>query len=124
MTSNHSKLPAGYLQKVSKTIKLGKVVYHFYHQPKGSLDKTLRRGIVNSFVDARARKAMEAAAYSLAPVGTESPCYDIHFLTGARFWYQTVFCAYSMAFHSDISLRPVIYDDGSLSSKFKEEIQK
>ena len=120
MLSN--KTSNNYFQLAAKQLNFGETFYHLYSRPKGIFEKTLQRGIINSAIDNRAKRAMEAAAYQLAPLKLQPPYCDIHFLTGDRFWYQTVFCAYSMAQHSKISLRPVIYDDGTLALKYQKEI--
>lgn len=69
---------------------------------------------------------MEKAASRLTPVPncTDQVPLDVHFLTGRRFWYQTCFCMYSMIRHSEISLRPVIHDDGTLSRRYADCILK
>lgn len=112
----------GRVQKIYQRLHLGKALYQLYHKPKGLLEKTLKRGLVNSAIDNNEKKKMEAAASQLPTMALPPPYYDIHFLTGDRFWYQTIFCAYSMVQHSEISLRPVIYDDGSLSEIYQKEI--
>ena len=122
MISSPIKLFDSYIRRTSHQLALGKLFYHLYYQPRGLLGTTLQRGIFDSLVDARERKAMKSAAYQLPTVEAGSFGYDIHFLTGNRFWYQTVFCAYSMAQHADISLRPVVYDDGTLSLRYQKEI--
>ncbi len=117
-----SKTSKNFIQTTSRQFHLGKAFYIFYYKPKGFIKKTLERGILNRLLDEQARKSMEASAYQLTALQPKQPYYDIHFLTGDRFWYQTVFCAYSMAQHSNISLRPVIYDDGTLALKYQKEI--
>jgi hypothetical protein len=62
---------------------------------------------------------MEAAARSLPPVLQKigSPPLEIHFLSGSKFWYQTCFCVWSMQRTSPVALRPVLYNDGTLSEE-------
>ncbi len=68
---------------------------------------------------------MEKAAYQLKPINAEStPPLDVHFLTGAKFWYQTCFCAYSMAQQTQHCIRPIVYDDGSLAKPYQAEIRR
>jgi hypothetical protein len=58
----------------------------------------------------------------LAPSGCDSgPSIEVWFLTGARFWYQTAFCAWSLAHHSQRRLVLNLVDDGSL--RFEQEQQ-
>lgn len=112
----------GRVQKIYQRLRLGKTLYQLYYKPKGLLEKTLQRGVINSTLDNYAKKKMESAAYQLPALALQPPYYDIHFLTGDRFWYQTVFCAYSLIQQSKISLRPVIYDDGTLLKVYQQEI--
>lgn len=68
---------------------------------------------------------MEQAANELEPLPVSTdPAFDIYFLSGKKFWYQTCFCAYSMARHSSIPLRPVIYDDGSLAPSYQAALRR
>ena len=76
--------------------------------------------------DELARREMEAAAriLTLLPATNDSAPLEIHLLTGKKFWYQTVFCLWTFARHSERTLHPVIYDDGTLTAKFCEPIQR
>ncbi|MBD2357543.1 glycosyl transferase [Tolypothrix sp. FACHB-123] len=105
-------------------IKPGVIAYKLYYAPKGFLQKLLKKGAINTAVNFQAQLQMEQAAYRLKTVKSESAIspLEIHFLTGKRFWYQTCFCAYSMAEHTNIPLCPVIYDDGSLEKESQKEI--
>lgn len=105
-------------------LKLGKSLYKIYYEPRNAIKRTYERGLVNSIIDNRAKSQMEAYVRQLPTLHPKKNSYDIHFLTGDRFWYQTAFCAYSMAYHSDISLRPIIYDDGSLASPYQKELRR
>ncbi|WP_460207533.1 glycosyl transferase [Scytonema sp. NUACC21] len=69
---------------------------------------------------------MKKAAYRLPSllINEAATPLEVHFLTGKKFWYQTCFCAYSMSQYTDVPLRPIIYDDGSLSKRYQNEIQR
>jgi hypothetical protein len=104
-----------HLQNFAKGLSLGKIVYWSYYAPKGRLQKSLQRGVVKQIGDRQAKRQMVAAAHRLPPL-TPTPNPDrIYFLSGRQFWYQTCFCAYSLVVRSGIYLRPVVYDDGSLT---------
>jgi hypothetical protein len=103
------------MQNLAKGLSLGKIAYWSYYAPKGRLQKSLKRGMVNQVVDQQAKRQMETAAHQL-PSLTPTPNPDrIYFLSGRQFWYQTCFCAYSLITRSGVYVRPVIYDDGSLT---------
>lgn len=122
---SYSNSIATHLHQFSRQLQLGKIVYRFYYQPKGFLIRCIHKGVLNIVIDSYARQQMERAAYQLPTVASFSiPSFDIHFLTGKKFWDQTCFCAYSMAQHTPVSLRPWIYDDGSLAEKHQTEIKR
>ena len=59
---------------------------------------------------------METAAYCLPPLPHPHPGQsplEVWFLTGRRFWYQTAFCAWSLAYHSGRPLTVHLADDGT-----------
>lgn len=114
------------LKQVAKSLNLGVVAYRLYYAPKGLIQKYVHRDPIRRAMDEQARQQMEAAAYCLQPIQNDPTPenYEIYFLSGKRFWYQTCFCAYSMALHSNINLRPVIYDDGTLEDKYVEQIKR
>jgi hypothetical protein len=110
--------------RLMKKWKLGTLFYKFYYAPKSSVQKILNKGVINSWLDYRCQQQMEQATYRLKTVETRSEdnFLDIHFLTGKKYWYQTIFCAYSFAQHTNESIRPIVYDDGSLEKTYQEEI--
>lgn len=116
----------GNLRQVVQRWNLGAIAYQLYYSPKRRIQKWFRKGIVNSAIDAHCEQQMEQAAYHLPPVtATSAGCFlDIHFLTGKWFWYQTCFCAWSLAQHTELAIRPVIYDDGSLEPRYQDAIQR
>ncbi|ERT08158.1 hypothetical protein M595_1850 [Lyngbya aestuarii BL J] len=114
------------LKQIAKSLHLGVVAYRLYYAPKGLMQKYIRRDPIKRAIDEQARQQMEAAAYQLQPIEIQSPDspLNIHFLTGRKFWYQTCFCAYSMAVYSPSNIQPIIYDDGTLANKYIEQIKR
>ncbi|MEB3280987.1 MAG: glycosyl transferase [Lyngbya sp.] len=113
-------------KQIAKSLHLGVVAYRLYYAPKGLIQKYLHRDPVRRAIDEQSRQQMEAATYQLKPLEqlmSDSPL-EIYFLSGKKFWYQTCFCAYSMAKTAQVNLRPVIYDDGTLERKNIDEIQR
>jgi hypothetical protein len=112
------------IQHLAKGLSLGKLAYWSYYAPKRRLQKSLKRGVLNQIGDRQAKRQMAAAAHQLPPL-TPAPNPDrIYFLSGRKFWYQTCFCAYSLITRSGIYVRPVIYDDGSLTQADVAAIQR
>jgi hypothetical protein len=97
----------------------GKLLYRLWYQPFGKISDTLAAG--GPFEMRRTehgRAEMEKAAKTLPQL----PAYlgqplELHLLTGRRFWYQTVFCLWTLGCHTKRPLAPVIYDDGTLASE-------
>jgi hypothetical protein len=114
-------------KQLANYLHLGKIVYRLYYAPKGFLEKCLRIGAINMAIDHVEKLRMEKAAYQLPTVSKyNSPTepLEIYFLSGKKFWYQTCFCAYSMVQQAKINIRPVIYDDGTLTAKHEAEITR
>lgn len=94
----------------------GRLVYFIVHRPREWVDRSLQfRGPINQFRNYRGRKSMERAARELRPRQYGGKPLKPYFLTGHRFWYQTVWCAYSLAESSRLDVHPVVFDDGTLS---------
>lgn len=115
-----------YLHQLATNLNLGVIFYKLYYAPKGFLQKSFRKGSINMALNYWAQMHMEQAAYHLEPVAGDASVthLEIYFLSGRKFWYQTCFCAYSMIRYTEMNLRPVIYDDGTLGKKYAEEIQR
>ena len=112
------------LRQIPRKLNLGIAFYKLYYAPKAFMLRFFQKGAIDTALDFQAQQQMERAALQLTPIeGISTAPLDIYFLSGKRFWYQTCFCAYSIAHHSEIPLRPIIYDDGSLQQKYQESIQ-
>jgi hypothetical protein len=95
----------------------GRIVYLGLHRPLEVIRRTFADGgPLAQRETARWKERMIAAAGSVTipPAPAGAPKVAVHFLTGAPFWYQTVFCAASLAHHGGIRLACHIHDDGSL----------
>ncbi len=95
---------------------LGRLAYLGFYAPRAQFRKIAKEGPINLWLSARGRAAMERAAHRLEPLPrtTEPAARTVYFLTGKRFWYQTVFCAYSLLRLAKEPIRISIVDDGSL----------
>lgn len=72
------------------------------------------------------RKQMIAAARDLTPLQKKNSEYagKIFFLSGSKFWYQTLFCFGSLHKHSSCQITPVILDDGTLGKEHTTRINE
>lgn len=59
---------------------------------------------------------MKKAALKLPPVKLSTDkILEVSFLTGAKYWHQTIFCAYTLARHLNGRLGITLYSDGTLT---------
>jgi hypothetical protein len=106
------------LHGVSRVLGLGPAVLRYYHTPIARLRQSIAEGgPAEQRRTEQARREMIAAAEVLpaltAPHGQEA--VEIAFLSGERFWWQTLFCVVSLQTHSRVRITPLVYDDGTFS---------
>ena len=72
------------------------------------------------------KRQMEEGAWKLNPVEVTSdePPLEIWFLTGKGFWYQSAFCAWTLAHQSGREISVSLVDDGTLSDRHEEGIRR
>ncbi len=105
------------LRELAKRLRLGALAYRLFHAPRGFLKRCLREGPVNLWLTRRGQAEMERAADRLPPAEPAPPgAPAVHFLTGAKFWYQTAFCAHSLRATAGAPIRVVVIDDGTLGA--------
>ena len=85
-----------------------------YRRPIEEIRKVKSLGFDGYFLLDRWAKNMETAAATLPCVGFAGPALEVWYLTGNKFWYQTVFCAWSLAKHSRRNIALRLVDDGTL----------
>lgn len=109
----------------AKTLGLGLAFYRVYHVPKQWMAQCRQKGLLNLVSERRAQQQMKRAVLQLPPaLPRPGQQYDVSFLSGHQFWYQTCFCFYSLLQQTSLNLRPVIYDDGSLTAHNIRSIQR
>ena len=95
-----------------------KIVDFLYRNPLSQL-KTWRRfgGYLSYKKMLLAQNEMESASKKIIVKCEKNqlPPIEVCFLTGKRFWYQTVFCAYSLQKVTPNPIHFTFYDDGTLS---------
>lgn len=106
--------------------RLGALALRWYYKPLNRLRDCVREG--GPWQQRKTRcgaLAMEEAARRLpSPGAAIGPALEVHLLTGRRFWHQTAFCLWSFARHTGRVLRPVIYDDGTLTDEFRAPLAR
>jgi len=117
----------------SMRLTLSRLKTAFYRQPKDELQRFTRWGPRAYFRCEAWAQEMEAAAWKLPVVettqaksGNES-CrkpLEVWFLTGKRFWYQTAFCAWSLARQSDRRMILNLVDDGTMEGRHEQGLRR
>lgn len=105
---------------------LQELINLIYRYPKSKLKQILRMGgWLNVRAIERSRQAMEKAATDLTcpKYAAAPPDLAIWFLTGKKFWYQTLFCIKSLLESSQQDFLIHICDDGSLDAQQIDKIQ-
>jgi hypothetical protein len=91
-------------------------MYRAWYAPQAELAKRSREGWINSWLSSLGRHQMEKSAARLAPLPRQAEDAPlVYFLSGEKFWYQTLFCAYSLAKQARNRIGFAIVDDGTLS---------
>lgn len=115
------------LHDLARRAGLGRALRIAYHTPVGLVRKSIREGgPLEQRRTERGRLAMVEAAKMLPeqrpPDADEG--YEVHYLTGAKYWYQTVFCHASLQSHAPSRITPVLYDDGTLSAEHQDQVRR
>lgn len=108
--------PTRILRSVSRALGLGSLALRAYHQPLARLRQSIAEGgPLEQRRTEQGRREMIAAARVLPPlIAPEGPAsLQVAFLSGDRFWWQTLFCVVSLQTHSPTRIVPVVYDDGT-----------
>lgn len=104
------------LRQTARRLRLGVLALHLYHAPRGFVRRCRKEGALNLWLARRGRRDMERSASNLPPlVSLKVAPWDIHFLTGEKFWYQTLFCAWSLMKSAGTGTTVVLLDDGTLT---------
>jgi hypothetical protein len=102
-------------------LSAGRLYYLAVHRPWAAVRGFFRDGgpLARRETE-RQRRMMEAAAKRLrlpTPPRRRPPEHAVHFLSGHRFWWQTIWCAVSLARHAARSFQWHIHDDGTLTEE-------
>ncbi|MCC5875041.1 MAG: glycosyl transferase [Candidatus Sumerlaeia bacterium] len=107
------------MKTFARRLGAGRALYHVYHAPIGWVRRIVRDTPWRRFVAWRGRAAMRAAAGNLPSINWSMEelegAPEVNFLTGTKFWDQTMFCAWTLFAHAGRPLRLVLWDDGTLN---------
>lgn len=116
------------VKDAARRLGLGKIALYAYHKPVGLTRKSIREGgPIQQLKTARGKREMiEAAGHLpelLRPVADNG--LTVYFMTGSRYWYQTVFCFFSLQKNvPDEVITPILIDDGTLTEAYVDKIRR
>ncbi|MDX2197051.1 MAG: hypothetical protein NW207_11610 [Cytophagales bacterium] len=97
------------------------IINYIYRYPRKKLSEIHRFGGWNEWIGMNnGQRAMMAASKNLVvkPPAIAHATYPVYFLTGKKYWYQTVFCAYSLQKQCEhVSFHFYIIDDGTFDDE-------
>lgn len=107
------------MRALASKLGLGRLALYAWHRPLGLLKQSIAEGgpLEQRRTEA-GRKEMVAAAMQLQKLEDKPDTFGakIHFLSGQKYWYQTLFCFVSLQIRVPFRITPVIFDDGSLGN--------
>ncbi len=115
------------LKQFARSLGLGKLKLYGWHRPVGLIRQSIAEGgPIEQWRTEQGRRAMVEAARNLPPLTPPAEDFGarVHFLSGHKFWYQTVFCFVSLQIHSSFRITPVIFDDGTLDAGVRSLISR
>jgi hypothetical protein len=124
--SEPSSLPSPDL-RTQEGSSMGRLAYKLYHEPIGKIRTSWREGgPIEQYRTSSGQKAMRAAAATLPPLREPpaGPPAEIAFLSGERFWDQTLFCFVSLQLVCPFRIDPVVFDDGTLGPAVQEAMRR
>ena len=109
------------------SLSLGRIAYKLVFEPLGRVKRSLREGgPIEQRRDRVGHEAMREAASAL-PALREPPgggLRQIHFLSGPKYWHQTLFCFVSLQLRLPFCVTPLIYDDGRMDEPTREALRR
>jgi hypothetical protein len=116
------------LYSSARRLGLGTLARQLYHRPLGTLRQSLLEGgPIEQHRTSRGLEAMILAADQLPPLKQSN--YDgasmpIYFMTGRNYWYQTVFCFYSLVLSTSENFVPILIDDGTIDDDIEARLRR
>lgn len=105
------------LRSLLRRFGVGRLAYRVLFQPIGAVRQSIREGGPTEQRRTRVgHAAMRVAAWQLSPLvpPPKGPPAEIAFLSGPKFFHQTLYCFASLQLVCPFRITPVVYDDGGL----------
>ena len=115
------------VRKTARGLGLGRAALRFYYRPVGLVRQCIQEG--GPWEQRRTeagRLEMVDAAKGLPALSP--PDRDIGarvaFLSGERYWYQTLFCFFSLQRQASFRITPVVFEDGTLTEPTRDRMRR
>lgn len=106
---------------------LGRLKTAIYRRPRDELKRLWRWG-PHAYLRCEAweHQMQRAASHVLSPLTSRAaqPAVSVWFMTGARHWHQTAFCAWTLQRYVSAPLRVHLIDDGTLTSSHAHRLKE
>ncbi len=114
-------------RRLGRRLNLGELVLRYFHRPLGLTRRSIEEG--GPFEQRRTeagRRAMIDAAARLPAIDDPGNPLPIacSYLSGEKYWYQTLFCAVSLQQQLDRRMDVVVYDDGSFTAATQDRMRR
>jgi hypothetical protein len=105
---------------------LGKIAYKYFFKPTLTARYHISHfGLLGWLNMKRGEQQMKKAALKLPPIHLSTDkILEVSYLTGAKYWHQTIFCAYTLAGYLDGQLGVKLYSDGTLTNEHIDFINR
>lgn len=113
------------LRHAARRLRLGELALRFVHRPLGLARLSIKEGGPREQRKTEAgRQAMIAAAARLPQLQDPANPYPLPFtfLSGARYWHQTLFCIVSAQQHLERRIDATVFDDGSFTEALRAQM--
>lgn len=115
------------LRKIATQTGLVKPLNKFVREPfRNTKQLILDGGHVGRENTARGLEQMVEAAKQLEPLDENADLHraQVKFLSGKKYWYQTIFCFHSLQANTPFKITPIIYDDGTFDEESRAYIKR
>lgn len=100
------------------------LINNIYRFPRSKIQYIQKLGGLKSYlILLRNTKLMEKSSLKISKIISYDDGYPIHFLTGKKYYYQTIYCIRSLVTVSSEKFKFVLVDDGSFDSALIKEIE-
>lgn len=95
---------------------IGQLIYKIFFKPTLQIRYHIHHfGLTGWYKLQRGEQQMKKVATSISPIPlTKDHLIEVNYLTGAKYWHQTIFCAHSLARVLQGRVKINIYSDGTL----------